>query len=362
MPRTRRTLDRGHRLYEELGEHEKAGDLYRQLDQPEPAERAYRAAVAKHVTQGDCLAAARVLEIKLDAPNEAIAQLDSGWPSSNQAATCLEELFRLLARLGRHEAAAAKIAELRRQLLSTQCMTLLIDVLSQIATTYPDVAVGGSAADADAHPGGRAAAPRQAAKRKQRLLKAVERLVPGDRLLGRDCRRFLRPKPRPIALPSKPMTAIGRSARTGSSSIRLRPTREIRLSEGVMWRAVASAGAVFYAAGYEARRLVVEQGFWDGMHTRLEGWPWVGLRLAHRPILLAPDPRGQPRLIVCVLGGPPHPRAVLSRRRRAAGPCASGHAPVATARHSRRPTYQGRSDARATRQDEGTCSALLQRQ
>jgi hypothetical protein len=31
------------------------------------------------------------------------------------------------------------------------------------------------------------------------------------------------------------------------------------------------------------------------------------LRLAQRPILLVPDPRGQPRLIVCVLGGPPIP-------------------------------------------------------
>ena len=32
-------------LYEELAEHEKAGDLYRQLDQPDHARQAYRAAI-----------------------------------------------------------------------------------------------------------------------------------------------------------------------------------------------------------------------------------------------------------------------------------------------------------------------------
>ena len=58
-------------LYEELGEHEKAGDLYWQLDQPDPARQAYRAAVAKILAENDCLAAARVLESKLDVPDEA---------------------------------------------------------------------------------------------------------------------------------------------------------------------------------------------------------------------------------------------------------------------------------------------------
>ena len=71
--------------YEELAEFEKAGDLYRQLDQPDHARQAYRSAVAKYLAQNDCLTAARLLENKLDAPDEAITQLEAGWPSSNQA-------------------------------------------------------------------------------------------------------------------------------------------------------------------------------------------------------------------------------------------------------------------------------------
>jgi hypothetical protein len=40
-------------LYEEHAEYEKAGDLYRQLDQPEQARQAYRSAVAKYLAQYD---------------------------------------------------------------------------------------------------------------------------------------------------------------------------------------------------------------------------------------------------------------------------------------------------------------------
>ena len=177
-------------LYEELAEYEKAGDLYRQLDQPDNAQQAYRAAVAKHLAQNDYLAAARLLENKLDAPDEAIAQLEAGWPSSNQAGACLQELFRLLARLGRHEAAAAKIEQLREQSLLPRQWQLLIDVLSQTATTYPDAEVAAVAADATRTLAG--ARLRQADDaEKRRLLEAVQRLVPADRLLGRDCQRFL---------------------------------------------------------------------------------------------------------------------------------------------------------------------------
>ena len=147
-------------LYEELGEYEEAGDLYRQLDQFDHAQQAYRAAVAKHAAQNDYLAAARLLETKLDAPGEALAQLDAGWPSSSQAGTCLRELFRLLARLGRHEAAAAKIGQLQGQSLVPQQMLSLIDILSETAITYPDAAVAAAAADATRTLGQRSATRR----------------------------------------------------------------------------------------------------------------------------------------------------------------------------------------------------------
>ena len=293
--------------YEELAEFEKAGDLYRQLDQPDHARQAYRSAVAKYLAQNDCLTAARLLENKLDAPDEAITQLEAGWPSSNQAGACLEELFRLLARMGRHAAAAAKIEQLRDQSLLPRQWRLLINVLSQTATTYPDAVVAAVAADATRTLSG--ARLRHADDAEKRLLlAAVQRLVPADRLLGRDCQRFLRPRVRPAASPARRTMEKRGTMPVASPSIRLKPIRRIVLSQEVQWQTAVSAGEVFYAAGYEGRNMVVEQGFWDGKHVRLEGGPWEGLPLAHRPILLAPDLRGQQPLAVCVVGGPPLPQ------------------------------------------------------
>ncbi len=284
-------------LYEELGEHEKAGDLYRQLDQPDPARQAYRAAVAKYLAQNDCLAAARVLESKLDAPDEALAQLDAGWPSSGQAGACLEGLLGLLARLGGHEAAAARIEQLRRQSLLPRQTQLLVDIFSQTATTYPDAAVAAAAADATRTLAG-ARLGRAGGEEQRRLLEAVRRLVPADRLLGRDCQRFLRPPARPAAHPARPATEHPAVMPAASRPIRLKPIGYIELSKQVQWQAAAPAGNVCYAAGYEGGTLVVEQVFWDGRHVRLDAGPWDRLPLARRPILLAPDPRGQQPLAV----------------------------------------------------------------
>ena len=90
-------------------------------------------------------------------------------------------------------------------------------------------------------------------------------------------------------------------------SVVMKRMREIKLSEKVRWKSAVSAGNVVYAAGYEGGDLVVEQAFWDGTHVRLDGGLWEGLPLDGRPILLAPDPRGQQSLVVCVVGGPPLP-------------------------------------------------------
>ena len=218
-------------LYEELGEHEKAGDLYRQLDQPDHARQAYRAAVAKHLAQNDCLAAARVLESKLDAPDEALAQLDAGWPSLSQAGACLQELFRLLARLGRHEAAAAKVEHSGGNPCSRGKRSCSLTFSPKRRPRIP-------------MPRSRPRLPTRPAhwpalgwagltgEEKRRLLEAVRRLVPADRLLGRDCQRFLRPRARPVAHPARPATARPGVTPVVSRSIRLKPIRKIELSEG----------------------------------------------------------------------------------------------------------------------------------
>ena len=93
-------------------------------------------------------------------------------------------LLGLLARLGGHKAAAARIEQLRRQSLLPRQTQLLVDIFSQTATTYPDAAVAAAAADATRTLAG-ARLGRAGGEEQRRLLEAVRRLVPADRLLGR---------------------------------------------------------------------------------------------------------------------------------------------------------------------------------
>jgi hypothetical protein len=69
-------------LYESLGNFEKVGDLHRRLEQETEAQAAYRRAVHEATIRGDQLGAARLLETKLCAPDEALRLLVDAWPDA----------------------------------------------------------------------------------------------------------------------------------------------------------------------------------------------------------------------------------------------------------------------------------------
>jgi tetratricopeptide (TPR) repeat protein len=284
-------------LYEELGHFEKVGDLYTQLDQADNAQEAYHRAVARHRAQQDYVTAARILETKLADCDGAIACLEAGWPGSPQAGQCLEELFQLLGRHGRHQAACDKIEQFRRQPTPGRLVTL-VDILSRAALKYPEPSVRATAADATRTIGARGIST-ASEETCRRLLGAVRRLVPADLLLGRDCDRFLqsrfqRPMPRPSVSnpPSKRPAA--------------KPTliRTIKLPGNVEWRSAVSAGDVFYAAGYEGNRLAVVQGFWEGSLYQLARDKWPSVPSQTPPILLACGSQSHHPVLVRPLGGP----------------------------------------------------------
>ena len=278
-------------LYEELGEHEKAGDLYRQLDQPDPARQAYRAAVAKYLAQNDCLAAARVLEEQARRARRGIAQLDAGWPSSGQAGACLEGLLGLLARLagtrrprpGSSSSGGNRCSRGKRSCSLTFSpkprpripMRRLPPRLPTRPGRWPALDWAGLSGE-----------------EQQRLLEAVRRLVPADRLLGRDCQRFLRPPARPAAPPRTTCdgTSCGDAGRLAAD-----PIEAHRLHRAIRSRC---SGKPPRRPETSAMRPVTRAGRWSwsrcsgtARHVRLDAGPWDRLPLARRPILLAPDPR-----------------------------------------------------------------------
>ena len=141
------------------------------------------------LTSRDSIAAAKLLETKLKAPDEALKVLSDAWPGSSQAGHCLAAEFKLLARLGRHEAAEHRVAEIRQQPLSEAVRMRAIDVLVENAAGYPHEAVRAVAADAT-----RTIVARHLREvtgpELDHSLDALRRLVPADRLLERDTARY----------------------------------------------------------------------------------------------------------------------------------------------------------------------------
>ena len=240
-------------LYQKQGNHEKVGDLYAQLDQPDEAEKAWRLAVERSLGLSDNIGAARLLETKLKSPDEALFILDLAWPDTPQAAACLAEQFALLARLGRHEAAQKRVEEIRAGQWPSDLRPRAIDRLAGAATSYPHDAVRFAAAD-----GVRTMAASQLrtadAAELEHLLNSIRRLEPADRLLERDTARYQRPRALPPVPRAKP------PARMES----LKSLGDFRLPGNFQWQRAVSCGGHFYVAGFDDFNLCLAQATWKG--------------------------------------------------------------------------------------------------
>jgi tetratricopeptide (TPR) repeat protein len=267
-------------LYEELRAHEKAGDLYAKLDQHDNAREQYQQATVLHRAGGSFLEAARVLEQKLQEPDQALAELRGGWPASPHAGHCLRRFLALLGRLGRHEETRQRIEQFRKEPVPAQVEGSLVDILSETATSYPDRAVQATAADCTRVRAARQLPEAEPAEARQ-LVNAVNRLEPQDRLLGRDCQHYLQRQPRPT---------VQRPSRRKSPSL----VGRVQLPRDIEWRAATGGGAEVYAAGVRDGEPVVFRCRPDGAVQEAAGPAWRVRALAGAPFLLSALPRDNP--------------------------------------------------------------------
>jgi tetratricopeptide (TPR) repeat protein len=285
-------------IYDRLGRHETVGDIYVELEQVDDAEAAYRRAVEQKLTANDVLGAAKLLEGKLANPDEAYEKLTAAWPTSKQAQTCLLEAFALSARHGRHEQAAALVAAAAEKYRPLDATAPLVDVLARQACDYPDAAVRERAADRTRT----VVADRLGARLEEtevaRLVAAVGRLVPNDRLLARDGHRYTAEHRRRQVQPHGP-------------SFHLQCARELRLPS-LDWRAATATDEAIFLAGFRGCELVVLRTDWRGAEPDEPiGAKWdIHPGHVENPILLAADPTGNESLLVHVIGAPvlPHLR------------------------------------------------------
>jgi|GEM_PF-1116804 len=265
-------------LYEKLGEHEQVGDLYAQLEDREQACVAWRRAIDVRRQASDWLGAARIWQEKIKDDEATYQELLHGWPESGQAADCLDRAFDLLGSLGRHEETQRQIAALPHTLSGAGRMRMLVERLARVAVKYPDAAARLSAADQTRV---LAAARFEVATVDEvpALTAALRSLATGDRLLARDCQRFLEGRQR-RATPRLPHAKPRPPAR------QVTLLRQLAHPDFEHVANVLGTGKAFYLIGStQAGNTCFARGRWDGMHRQLLGVH--GPRRASAGILLA---------------------------------------------------------------------------
>ena len=238
------------------------------------------------MAEGDFLSAARLWETKLNSPDEALERLFAGWANSKQAQKCLEEAFGLLGRLGRHEQTRDKIEHLRQQSFARERASVVVDVLARVATSYPNGAVRPVAADAvRTIVAGRLRGV--SIDECRQLLEAVRRVASEDRLLGRDCERFVERRRKSLrSAAARTSAAIPGQRRRFPEPILIKEF-SVFPEVPVEWQCAASAAGRFYLAGYREERstamVVVAECLWEGEQRLLTKAAWRMAAAARRP-------------------------------------------------------------------------------
>lgn len=270
--------------YEKLALFEKCGAIYRRLDRHDDAETAYRKAADICSDKGNLLHAAKLYEQECRDAETALNTLRRGWPSNSQAQNCLRAEFRLLARDGRHADSEKRVQELIGPTLDAQHILPLSEVLSETAGNYPEDTLRAKAADATRvivsrkliTPHNKTATPED-----RRLLKTIEQLAPEDRLLHRDCERFLRER----ETQRPPETYRLRQPGTKPEVI-----DRVQLPSHIQWQTAKASNRYFYAAGFSKNELVLVRGSWDSPNAVLEQVEWTYPVWGDAHVLLAPSP------------------------------------------------------------------------
>ncbi len=241
-------------IYIELKQFEKAGDLYMRIERIDEGHKCYRLAVDQYLGLKDRLAAAQLMEQKLCAPDEALQILEEGWPGSQQGVGCLIGFFRLLGRLGRHDRAIHEMRSLAEQPVDITAQ--LAERMVDLSSSYPNEEFRHRTADTVRVIAGRRLSQLDSFE-PARVVSAVVRLDPEDRLLARDGARYL--------------AALQNAKTTLQAS---RPARALRqpnvlissfhLGADVEWKSVVGQDQPFFAFGVRDDRLVLLRGNWDG--------------------------------------------------------------------------------------------------
>lgn len=176
-------------LFLEQKQFREAGDLCRRIGRESQAEEHYRTAVAAFISSGEVRSAVEILETRLKDIDGALQVLYDTWPAHPNADVHLDQWFNLAARHQRHELASQRITTLSTETSMGQALRVL-PRLQTVAQNYPHAEITRQAGEStlqlvSTH------LPTADWKDSQRLVWFLPPLIPTDRLLRRDCERFI---------------------------------------------------------------------------------------------------------------------------------------------------------------------------
>ena len=281
-------------IHTRRGRWQEVAGLQEKAGRHEAARTAWRRAVDELLAAGDRLGAARLLETKLEAYEEALAQLASAWPRGKQAAPCLEERFALLGR--RHDHAG--VADLLKELTATEppagLTSILVGQLAGLAERLVHEGNRRSAADAVRVRAASALAGRKLdGADEMAVLRALTRIEPQDRVLKRDVLRYreVRLREEPKKAPRVSISAVVQKIVPGKQT-------PISLPRVGTWLLIqGNEHGIRGVARTGSKRLMLTLGDWTGSMKSID---WAD------PM---PDAEGAPLLTRIDYGG----RLVLRR-------------------------------------------------
>lgn len=270
-------LDEAAEQYVQLKMYEQAADLYRRLERPDQAEHLIRLWAAELKRQGNFLRASEILHQKLQDVDGALMMLNEGCSTDlSSAEACHRQYFALLGQHGRHEAAGQRIAAFRQHALGKSRAVMLARVLSSVATRYEDASVRGSAFDLTQVLVSRTL-PVTSPAEATALLGSLRSLVPEDRLLTRDCDRFVRMKEAELSRPRQKRPPSG-----------LELVREFELAKkSVQWTTAVATGEALLAAGInEDGDITLQRVPWTHVDFQVISATWPMMNRPVRRIML----------------------------------------------------------------------------
>lgn len=271
--------------YEKLEQWLRVADLHEKAGNRAAAETALRRVVEERLAGHDVLGAAKLVEERLRAPEEALSLLLGAWPASHQAVHCLTAAFDWMARRGEHERARQLLGEVHRKPVPEHLALPLVAALGGVARGFPNEPVRHQATDFSriliARELHRPGLPNDTAGR---LLEQLVWLAPADQLLARDANRHL--AARRHAELHKQSANVRPSPAPGGQPVLL---RRFELPRQMRWMGLNHRRQWFYAAGCTAKRLTLLRGVWDGSFQSLS-WD-------------CPAPAAQPGLLFEPTGG-----------------------------------------------------------